>query len=161
MVKLSVYLPWPPSKLNPNARVHWAQLAKEKAAYRQACRALCKEAGFATGLFHPAEEPRLSLESVPPTRARRDLDNCLSSMKAGIDGMSDALQVNDCRFAIGLLLDALQGVIYADDAQAVAQGSIVGGTVDGGGISFICLPAAGRMKAFLDALAPPTQSETA
>lgn len=60
-----------------------------------------------------------------------------------------------------LLLDALQGVIYADDAQAVAQGSIVGEAVEGGGISFICLPAAGRMKAFLDALAPPTQSETA
>ena len=51
-----------------------------------------------------------------------------------------------------LLLDALQGVIYADDAQAVAQGSIVGEAVEGGGISFICLPAAGRMKAFLEGL---------
>ena len=114
MVKLSVYLPWPPSKLNPNARVHWAQLAKEKAAYRQACWALCKEAGFAPGLFHPAEELRLSLEFVPPTRAKRDLDNCLAAMKSGIDGLSDALQVNDNRFEIGLRLvkDRVGGFVF-------------------------------------------------
>ena len=42
-----------------------------------------------------------------------------------------------------------------------AKNVMVGEAVEGGGISFICLPAAGRMKAFLDALAPPTQSETA
>ncbi len=101
---ITVTLPWPTPKLSPNARVHWAQLAKEKAAYRQACFALCKDAGFAPGLFHPAEELRLSLEFVPPTRAKRDLDNCLSSMKAGIDGLSDALQVDDSRFVIGLRL---------------------------------------------------------
>lgn len=104
MAKLCVYLPWPPSKLSPNARVHWAELAKVKAQYRQACWALCKQAGFVPGHFHPAQELRLSLEFVPPTRARRDLDNCLASMKAGIDGLSDALQVNDNRFAIGLRL---------------------------------------------------------
>lgn len=115
MVKLSVYLPWPPSKLNPNARVHWAQLAKEKAIYRQACFALCKGAGFAPGLFHPEEELLLSLEFVPPTRAKRDLDNCLSSMKAGIDGLSDALQVNDCRFVFRPMLvkDRIGGYVVA------------------------------------------------
>ena len=112
---ITVTLPWPPSKLNPNARVHWAELARVKKAYRQACFALCKEAGFAPGLFHPAQELRLSLEFVPPTRAKRDLDNCLSSMKAGIDGLSDALQVNDNRFAIGLRMveDRVGGFVFA------------------------------------------------
>ncbi len=115
MDKLSVYLPWPLAKLSPNARVHWAKLAKEKAAYRQACFALCKEAGFAPGLFHPAQELRLSLEFVPPTRARRDLDNCLASMKAGIDGLADALQVDDSRFVIELRLvkDRVGGFVFA------------------------------------------------
>ena len=32
------------------------------------------------------------------------------------------------------------------------MGSIVSEAVEGGGISFICLPAAGRMKAFLEGL---------
>ena len=114
MNKLSVHLPWPPSKLSPNARVHWAELARVKKDYRQACFALCKEAGFQAGLFHPAQDLRLSLEFVPPTRAKRDLDNCLSSMKAGIDGLSDALQVNDNRFEIGLRLvkDRVGGFVF-------------------------------------------------
>lgn len=114
MAKLSVYLPWPPSKLSPNARVHWAELANVKAQYRQACWALCKQAGFVPGQFHPAQELRLSLEFVPPTRAKRDLDNCLSSMKAGIDGLSDALQVDDSRFVIELRLvkDRIAGHVF-------------------------------------------------
>lgn len=114
MDKLQVYLPYPLARLNPNARVHWAELARVKKAYRQACLALCKEAGFKPGLFHPAQELRLSLEFVPPTRAKRDLDNCLAAMKAGIDGISDALQVDDSRFVIELRLvkDRIAGHVF-------------------------------------------------
>lgn len=114
MDKLSVHLPWPPSKLSPNARVHWSELARVKKAYRQACWSLCKEAGFQAGLFHPTQELRLCLEFVPPTRARRDLDNCLASLKAGIDGLSDALQVDDSRFVIELRLvkDRISGHVF-------------------------------------------------
>jgi len=36
----------------------------------------------------------------PPSKARRDLDGMLSSIKAGLDGIADALEVDDCRFRL-------------------------------------------------------------
>lgn len=104
-MRIGVVLPWPSPKLSPNARVHWAELAKAKAAYRRACFVLCREAGFEKEVFHAAQDLRLSLSFVPPTRAGRDLDNCLASMKAGIDGLADALGVDDRRFVIELRLE--------------------------------------------------------
>lgn len=40
----------------------------------------------------------LDIEFVEPDRRQRDIDNMLSSMKSGIDGIADALGVNDRRF---------------------------------------------------------------
>jgi crossover junction endodeoxyribonuclease RusA len=40
----------------------------------------------------------LKITFVPPTRQARDLDNCLAAIKSGIDGMADALKVNDRDF---------------------------------------------------------------
>ena len=34
---LEFMLPWPPSELSPNGRLHWAKAYKHKKAYRQAC----------------------------------------------------------------------------------------------------------------------------
>jgi crossover junction endodeoxyribonuclease RusA len=38
----------------------------------------------------------------PPDKRKRDLDNCLASFKAGLDGIADALGVNDCQFKLSL-----------------------------------------------------------
>lgn len=112
---ISVTLPWPTRKLSPNARVHWAQLAKAKAEYRLACFSLCREAGLKAGMFGDTDEIMLTLEFVPPNRARRDADNCLASMKAGIDGISDALQLDDRRFVFRpkLVKDRIGGYVVA------------------------------------------------
>jgi len=112
---ITVTLPWPTPKLSPNARIHWAQLSKAKSEYRRACFALCREAGLKAGVFGNADEITLTLEFVPPTRARRDADNCLASMKAGIDGISDALQLDDCRFVFRPMLvkDRIGGYVVA------------------------------------------------
>lgn len=97
---LEVILPWPPKGLSPNCRHHWAQTARLKASYRKACWVLTREAA---GLDFPRPMSGMvdvSLEFVPPDRRPRDLDNCIASMKAGLDGLADALQVDDRRFRL-------------------------------------------------------------
>lgn len=36
----------------------------------------------------------------PPDKHSRDLDNCLAAFKSGLDGIADALGINDKRFQI-------------------------------------------------------------
>jgi len=107
-----------------------AVLSKEATEWKRAAQAECEGLGWYDG----------EVEIFYRLHPRKNKDGSASKVRLDVDAGGK------------LLLDALQGVIYADDAQAVAQGSIVGEAVDGGGISFICLPAAGRMKAFLEAL---------
>lgn len=88
----TVSLPWPPKELSPNARVHWAKLAKAKKQYRQVAFWLAKEAK----LQAPAKELiRVDLTFFAPTKHARDRDNLLASMKAGLDGLADALGIDD------------------------------------------------------------------
>lgn len=99
---LTLDLPWPPRALSPNARpAHWAVLARAKKAYRARCRAIALAAG--AGQF-PLSEGRLAvhLVFVPPSRRARDWDNLLASMKAGLDGVADALGVDDGRWRLSM-----------------------------------------------------------
>lgn len=92
-----VTLPWPSKGLSPNARLHWAALSKAKKSYRLACFALTREAK----LQAPANGPiRIDMEFHRPTRRSYDSDNLISSMKSGLDGVADAMGVNDKRFVI-------------------------------------------------------------
>lgn len=93
---IEVTLPWPPSKLSPNARVHWRVLAKHKKAYREACYWLSHS------LKGKAPDGPLGLELTfyPPNRRARDRDNLLASMKSGLDGFAEALGIDDSRFVL-------------------------------------------------------------
>lgn len=54
----------------------------------------------AAGLQVPADgEVMLSVTFNPPDKRRRDLDGMFASAKSGLDGIADALAVNDYRFA--------------------------------------------------------------
>ena len=90
-------MPWPPTTLSPNARVHWSKLAKAKKEYRLACAWTAISQGArridAKGLH-------VSLTFHPPSRRAIDLDNCLARFKAGIDGLVDVLQVDDSRWKL-------------------------------------------------------------
>jgi crossover junction endodeoxyribonuclease RusA len=100
MTALHVTLPWPPKTLSPNSRSHWRKLASVKATYRHACWALTREAAgldFARPLSGMVD---VALEFVPPDRRLRDLDNCIASLKSGLDGLADALQIDDRRFRL-------------------------------------------------------------
>lgn len=85
-------LPWPPRQLSPNVRQHWSLLAKVKRRYRQACWASVLQQKVKL----PGSGPwRLELQFGAPDRSARDDDNLVAMMKAGIDGIADAFQIDD------------------------------------------------------------------
>jgi crossover junction endodeoxyribonuclease RusA len=90
-------LGWPPSELSPNKRLHWSKVSKVKASYREACWAMVLEQA---GAVRPdiAGNLHLVLEFVPPDRRSYDRDNLVARMKSGLDGVADALKINDKQF---------------------------------------------------------------
>jgi crossover junction endodeoxyribonuclease RusA len=88
-----ISLPYPPAKLSPNSRCHWAQKARVFKSYKFQCFAVLSQ-------HRPALWGRDSFELrfLPPDRHRRDLDNALSAFKAGIDALSDVCGVDDSKF---------------------------------------------------------------
>lgn len=94
MLKLAIA--WPDRVLHPNARSHWS--AKAKAA-KKARAGAAWEARVQWGKVTMPDGPiAVHLEFCPPDRRRRDLDGCLSSIKPHLDGIADALGVDDNRF---------------------------------------------------------------
>jgi len=93
-----ITLPWPPRELSPNARVHFRTKAAATKAYREQAYWLAK----ASLLAMPEGRINLRFDFHPPDKRRRDLDNMLASIKAGVDGIADAHEVNDHRFAFWL-----------------------------------------------------------
>lgn len=90
-----VTLPWPPKELSPNQKAHWAKKARFAKQYRLTCWALTKEAKLEAnkdGKIH------LEITFFPPDKRHRDADNMVAAIKSGLDGVADALQVNDKRF---------------------------------------------------------------
>lgn len=92
-------LPWPPRQLSPNARGHWAVTAKAKKAYRARCAAIGRQAGVGV-LLTGRERLAVHLAFFPPDRRPRDWDNLLASMKAGLDGLADAMEIDDSRWRL-------------------------------------------------------------
>lgn len=91
-------LPWPHKDLSPNARVHFMALSRAKKKYRTDCRYLAL-AAKAT-----AQGPQtLAFTFHPPHNRKYDRDNLIASMKAGIDGLADALKINDSDFHLGAI----------------------------------------------------------
>lgn len=90
-----IVLPWPPAALSSNSRGHWGAKARATAKYRNDAR-LCTLAAKPT--VPPAEgDIALTIRCVPPHN-RFDRANYPAMLKAGLDGMSDALKTNDRRF---------------------------------------------------------------
>ena len=97
---IEIVLGWPPSDLSPNKRLHWAKLAAAKKEYRKNCLSASREQlKKYRGVYENIPE-RLVLEMtfIPPDKRSYDRDNLVARMKAGIDGLADALRINDKRF---------------------------------------------------------------
>ena len=90
-----IELPFPPSKLSPNARCHWAQKARVFKAYKFQCFALLSQfRGELRG------RNKFDLRFLPPDRHRRDLDNALAASKAALDALSEVCGVDDSQFQL-------------------------------------------------------------
>ena len=98
MSEQTVIFPWPPAILSPNGRPHHMALHRAKKTYKQACWALAKQARMT---YTPGTRPLVTMTFVPPTRRGRDADNLVSAMKAGLDGMAEAMGCNDKLFRLG------------------------------------------------------------
>lgn len=94
---MRVYLPFPPAELSPNARKHWRSVAPHKAAYKDACYYLTKQA-MPPIWEVPFVDLPLKVTFMQPDMRSRDVDNMLASIKAAIDGFALALGVNDRQF---------------------------------------------------------------
>ena len=93
----TVILPWPTKDLSPNARVHYMALARAKKAYKHACWALAAQARMKL----PADAtPAVHLTFVPPSRRKYDDDNAVASVKAGLDGLAQAMGCDDSRWTL-------------------------------------------------------------
>lgn len=90
-----IELPFPPMDLFPNRAQgrHWGSLYKTKSDYRDACTLIAKTKTH--GWKHDGWDIHLKLTYVMPDKRMRDADNCLAASKAALDGLSDALMVND------------------------------------------------------------------
>lgn len=90
-------LPWPRRDLHPNARVHWRTKAKATKAAKEEAHLLALEAGW-----HMAKWPdgvlHVWIDGYPTDRRRRDADGLLSAMKAALDGIAEAMGLDDRRF---------------------------------------------------------------
>ena len=97
---IEVVLGWPPTDLSPNARKHWAVVAKAKKQYRKDCYSVSKEQlkKYKKVTENIPERLVLEMTFIPPDRRSYDRDNLVARMKAGIDGLADALRINDKQF---------------------------------------------------------------
>lgn len=91
-----ILLPWPARVVHPNSRAHWRRRAAATKLMRHDACVVAKAAKLRVGdgpvhvtlTFHPAD------------KRRRDLDGCITSCKAYLDGLADALGVDDNRFTL-------------------------------------------------------------
>lgn len=90
-----IELGWPAKQLSPNARVH--RMVKHR--YAKAAKI---EAGWATKSAMPfdfgGDRFDIHIRAYPPVDRNRDADNLITSMKAHLDGIAAALDVDDSLF---------------------------------------------------------------
>lgn len=97
---VTVYLSFPNARLNPNQSkgVHWAATSTlRKKAHRDAYYAAT--AALSSARWKPAQgDVAVTITFIQPDRRRRDRDNLLAALKWGLDGVAEAIGVDDSRF---------------------------------------------------------------
>ena len=109
---IKLQLPFPPSELSPNKRLHWGSIAKAKANFRAKCNLLTRDQHPEKAKY--GQDFDLTMVFVPPDRRHYDRDNLIARMKSGLDGMCDALGIDDIQFmsvTASLSRDSLGGFV--------------------------------------------------
>ena len=90
-----IVLPWPSPFLSPNARCHWRAKSPVTKNARSAAWAITKASRASVAHDGPIA---LLVTFRAPDKRHRDRDNVIATCKAYMDGIADALGVNDRRF---------------------------------------------------------------
>jgi len=95
---MKIELDFPPAELFPNKAkgTHWAKLYQVRSDNREGSTWLAKHQ--IKGWVAPEGDIPLNLTFIMPDKRHRDADNCLAACKAALDGLADALFINDKRF---------------------------------------------------------------
>lgn len=95
---LVIELDFPPADLFPNRAKgrHWGSLYQTRSNYRESSQWLAKSQ--INGWKHFGGTISLDLIFEMPDKRHRDADNCLAAAKGALDGLADALFVNDKLF---------------------------------------------------------------
>lgn len=99
-VVLTVELPWPDAKLNPNRSkgTHWGMAAAIRKDAKMNAYALTLQAMMGDRLWACPSAPSLTITFVQPDRRARDRDNLLAALKPALDGVAAALRIDDSQF---------------------------------------------------------------
>lgn len=101
---IAILLPFPNARLNPNRSkgVHWAATSALRKSARTSAYALTRVAALGTAWYDvqrtKAETVPLVITFIQPDRRHRDRDNLLAACKPALDGVADALEINDSQF---------------------------------------------------------------
>ncbi len=95
---MRIELDFPPAELFPNRAkgTHWGKLYKLRSDYRDSSTWLAKHQ--INGWKHQGGNIKLTVTFEMPDKRKRDADNCLAAAKGALDGLADALFVNDQLF---------------------------------------------------------------
>ena len=94
---MRIELAWPDQILSPNSRAHFMPLSRAKKTAKEA-------ANWSTRSVKPLDwkhdGSRLPVKIIahPPINRNRDADNAIASCKSLLDGVAEALGVNDSLF---------------------------------------------------------------
>ncbi len=96
-------LPWPSAKLNPNQSkgLHWGATSALRKKARNDAAWLAKVAmsqHLLLGFDFGVGAVQLTVTFIQPDRRARDRDNLLAALKPSLDGVADALGLNDSQF---------------------------------------------------------------
>lgn len=95
---LKVNLPWPEKILWPNRNRghHWSEVRKAAVkAHQYGLVTVAKQIESSEVVESSPDAWQATVEFHPPTHHRYDLDNALASLKAYLDGMMEALAIDD------------------------------------------------------------------
>ena len=97
--QLVVVLPWPHRYLSPNSRVMWQAKYQVSSKARNLARLLTLEL-FGCGNSALPIDNAINIQLIAHAydKRSRDEDNIIASMKPYLDGISDAIGVNDAAF---------------------------------------------------------------
>jgi crossover junction endodeoxyribonuclease RusA len=91
---ITLVLPWPDAELSPNKRDRWRKIEAVPIA-RNCAYILALEQAEHIGSGLPL---KVILQFTPPDKRRYDLDGLISRCKPYLDGICQALRINDYQF---------------------------------------------------------------